>query len=150
MKKVLLPLLVVLFTACVPSLNLPSPWSKFTMADYSMFTQNEIFVTESNSVSFDYTPIGSVHSQAVGGWVKRDGKDTPIVPKDDDYYINSKARKKMYKSPQLQDAFNTLIENMKSIGANGIINLRIIYDTPNPNIDFKPETIMVTGMAIKR
>lgn len=140
MKKVLLfPLIMLLLASCT-SVHLPAPYSRFTIVDYSVFARNGIFVTESNSVNFDYTSIGRVDSRSVGGWVRNDGLKEPINIKED-YFLNPQGRVKNYQRPSLDEAFEVLIENMKKIGANGILNLKI---------ETNSESIIVTGVAIKK
>ena len=63
----------LVLSACSVS-NLPAPKSEIDMIDYSMLTKEGYFVTESNSVSFDYEAIGSIYAVEVGGWVSKDGR----------------------------------------------------------------------------
>lgn len=127
----------------------PAPKSYVGMIDYSVLTSKGLFVTESNSVNFDYQAIGSVIAEETGGWVRKDGKDTSDDPKAD-YYVAS-ASQKIYKSPDIQVVFDNIAKNLLTIGANGIINLKI---TTSSEIDMvsklSVDKITVSGMAIRK
>lgn len=129
---------ILVLSACSVS-NLPAPKSEVFMIDYSMLTQQGYFVTESNSVSFDYEAIGSIYAEEVGGWVPKDGKPKSTDPKEN-YYINS-GRKHIYQKPNLQNTYVNIANKLKAVGANGIINLKV------SNYSNK---IIITGMAIKK
>lgn len=49
-------LAVLLFTSC----SMYKSINETVVIDYSRYTSQGFFITESNSVSFDYKPIGSV------------------------------------------------------------------------------------------
>lgn len=133
---------VLVLSACSVS-NLPAPKSEVIMIDYSMLTQKGYFVTESNSVSFDYEAIGSIYAEEVGGWVPKDGKPESTDPKEK-YYMNSN-RKHIYQAPNLQNAYANIANKLKAVGANGIINLKISLINSNYS-----DKIVITGMAIKK
>lgn len=135
----------LVLSACSVS-NLPAPKSEIDMIDYSMLTKEGYFVTESNSVSFDYEAIGSIYAVEVGGWVSKDGKSEPTDLKEK-YYINSN-HKQVYQAPNLQKVYRNLVNKLKSIGANGIINLKVNFTT-DASIS-NPQKIVITGMAIKK
>lgn len=116
------------------------------MIDYSMLTKEGYFVTESNSVSFDYEAIGSIYAVEVGGWVSKDGKTGPTDLKEK-YYINSN-HKQVYQAPNLQKVYRNLANKLKSVGANGIINLKVNFTTDSSIGN--PQKIVITGMAIKK
>jgi len=146
MKKTLIyALIIVLFSACA-TLR-PDPLSIISVVDYSPLTDRGIFVTESNSVSFEYKAIGSVIVEESGGWIARDGKRSPSSKED--YYIGSS--KKIYQSPKFESTFKKLSEKLESIGANGIINLKISSTSElNRAYNVYVEKITITGMAIKK
>lgn len=93
------------------------------------FVKSWNYVTESNSVNFDYTAIGSIVATEKGGWV------------------NGKAKR-----PATEDALKNIIKELERMGANGIINLNII-----PSVQMSDDlmskvfvsVITVKGMAIK-
>jgi hypothetical protein len=85
---------------------------------------NGFFLTESNSVNFEYFPLGNINS------VARDG------------YENNE-----YKNAEPEDALQEFVNKCTSIRANGAINIKVI-----PIYDKKGEYIVgynISGMAIK-
>lgn len=121
MKKVLLALTVVLLTSCYPH--------KFAtysiLLDYTPYTTDGFFLTESNSVNFEYFPMGSINSVALSGYMK-----------------NNKYR---YAKPE--DALQELVKKGTLIHANGVMNIKV-----RPIFDKKGEYIIgydISGMAIK-
>lgn len=91
--------------------------------DYSRFTKNGIFVTESNSVNFDYEPLGSVVSTSRG----------------------PSASALVSMKVDMDKAFSDIGKKLKEIDADGLINLKI---TNYADKYFYFTT--VTGMAIRR
>lgn len=104
--------------------------------DYSMFPG--MFLTESNSVSFDYQPVGSLFTEEISGEyqvVKKKVGNNDIY--GDEYaVVDGKYR---HANPQSALAFAA--DKAKEMGGNGIINLHI------EKID---GGYCVTGMVIKR
>ena len=87
MRKLLCIILIVILATSCATVKLPQPYSYSNYIDYSAFTEQGIFVTESNSVSFDYQQLGSISVVEVGGWVSVDkGKRTLTVRRNADYY----------------------------------------------------------------
>lgn len=148
MKKLFLLPCMLLLASCAS--YLPAPKSITGMIDYSTLTKNGIFVTESNSVNFDYEAVGSIYAEEVGGFVRKDGKPDPIDPRDD-YYIGSSSGKKVYVRPDVQAAFEKLISKLSQSGANGLINMKIQFTTEQDLISkVIIDKIIVSGMAIKK
>lgn len=168
MKKLLLftlPfLLASIITGCTVQIpHIPS--IKYTESvDYSRFPG--FFITESNSVSFEYQPVASVtttHIQGVEGktlsiWTLQEvneaeeRKNTKF--KDDVYGSNnnkvSKASTEKVEIVTLEGTLEDIVNESKKLNANGIINLRI-----KPITDYDESTIItkgyeISGMAIKR
>ncbi len=97
--------------------------------DYSQYTKSGFFITEANSVSFSYNPIGSVTAVVTSG--NDGGKFVEANYEDALYYLHSKA---------------------KEIGGNGIINLKFEF-IPSRNLQYGVVTmsqVVATGMAIRR
>lgn len=89
--------------------------------DYSEFAKQGIFVSESNSVSFDYQPLGSVVSITQGGST-------------------------LFYSQRIDanEAFKEIASKVKSVGGNGLINFKFNVMTT------KSSSLMtVSGMAIR-
>ena len=104
--------------------------------DYSMFPG--MFLTESNSVSFDYQPIGSLYAEETSGEyqvVKKKVGNNEIYG---DAYAVVDGK---YRHANPQSALTFAAEKAKEMGGNGIINLRI---------EKIEGGYCVTGMVIKR
>lgn len=149
MKKVLFLILAIgLFTACVTP-KMPAPYGFSSFLDYSLLTDKGIYVTESNSVSFDYKTLGSVSVTEVGGWVKK-GKEPKNTRKsnksgDDDMYVgidkSQYTGKNLYVTPSIDVAMERMANTLKEIGANGVINLKVQLDS---------HRIIISGMAMRK
>lgn len=156
MKKVFVSFIlgVLILSSC--SVSLPTPKSTVFVIDYSALTQKGIFVTESNSVSFDYEAIGSVVAEETDGWVKqsllKDKEKQPRKVYQDEYYDDSQYSsrgKNVFIPADLNAALQNLGEQLIEIGANGIINLKIEY-VKVPYVKSSLNSIIVSGMAIKK
>jgi uncharacterized protein YbjQ (UPF0145 family) len=88
-----------------------------------------LFISEANSVSFEYEPLGSVNSVVESGYRKRK-------------YIRATA----------EDALYVLCKEAEKNGANGIINLKITYTWGHDKNGAITRLINVaaSGMAIIR
>ena len=144
MKRLTLLLLTAIsFSSCM-SIRPATSTSSYSI-DYSKFADKGFFITESNSVSFNYTPLSSVYSSQTSGYElllvngvvqKTSSYNGPAVPKTTKTYIDA--------SPEA--VLSALYENAIKQGANGIINLNITSIT---SVSGRP-TITATGMAIKK
>ena len=127
MKKLFLLSLVALFTiSCSPIVYKATTYS----IDYSKYTRDNFFITEAQSVSFEYTPVASVGSIIQTG------------------YLNSKVNGK----PELvfataEDALAYLVVQSQKLGANALIGLKIVNTTATK--DFY-SSFVASGMAVKR
>lgn len=149
MKKVLLMAIVTLFlSSCITKF----PYQKESyVINYSHLSENGFFITESNSVSFNYTPLGSVTSIVTDGYevLSHEKKTYPQNAYPDivkDVYKYGK-----YKIADINDALDILYSETKKLGGNGIINLKITYNTTSKTKDgLSINNYVVTGMAIKK
>lgn len=89
--------------------------------DYTPFTERGIFVTEANNVNLDYTPLGSVVSTTRGA-----------------------VQNLLSYTVDLNEAFESIAEELIKKDANGLINLNISTTYSN-NMYYTT----VTGMAIQ-
>lgn len=144
MKKISFIVLAAMLMASCSSVKLPAPYSVVDFIDYSLLTSKGIFATESNSVSFDYEPLGSVMVVEYGGWGRMERKNSV---RDDTY--SGVSGKNVYIEPALSDAFDDLASKLQELGANGIINFQITYKTRDL-ASYVPGSIVLSGMAIKR
>lgn len=118
MKKLLLLTLLLPLASCS---TLTLQQSTYTnVVDYSEFAKEGIFVTESNSVNFEYTPLATVNSVTTGP------------------YANYSAH-----SIDMDKVFAQMSDKLRQLKANGLINFRIT-NLPSTGL----HTISVTGMAV--
>lgn len=147
MKYIYLLIAVVCLSSC--GIKLPAPEARVFNLDYRYLDENGIFVTESPSVSFDYKAVSSIAVEVKGGYVTRDEADRILEDNNDLYYYPTSNRNKVYVGPIVRDAYDVLIEKMREIGANGIINIRIDQDRVM-NGDVYVDRITISGMAIEK
>lgn len=119
MKKVFFSALILIFMcSCYPKMIR----SSFVL-DYRPFSKEGFFVTESNSVSFKYQPIGSVSSELISGatpyYANSKSPKSENVPKS----TMSDVDKLTYATPDgaLKELYNTCV----LLGANGVVSLKI-------------------------
>lgn len=123
-KIVFLSLCCLLISSC-ETVNIPQV-TVTVLRDYTPMTDKGIFVTESNSVDFDYVPLGSVVSVTSGA------------------YHSSIETGSQSKSVDLGKAFDDISTKLVEKGANGLINLKI----ESSYIGYT-HYMTVTGMAIR-
>lgn len=125
MKQLLFVFTLLTLCFSMVSCTTTAQFTMISTIDYSEFTKRGIFVTEANSVSFDYQPIGSVFSVSQGemkGFV---------------FYNISNVN--------LNKVFQEMAEKLSDMGANGLINLKITSLEANA-VTIK---VSVSGMAIR-
>lgn len=153
MKKFLfITSIVFLLSSCA----VKYPYRQYSaVVDFTEYTNQGFFITESNSVSFDYDPIGSVSSVVKSGYeVLGQEMSAKGNMKDDVYYHENTGKLKFgkYISANIEDALSELVNASKELGANGIINLEVNYisATYDKYGDVaSPSSYIVSGMAIK-
>jgi hypothetical protein len=133
MKKILLLFTVsLLFFSCDTSKYLINS----SYVDYSAITDGkDLFITESNSVSFEYKALGSITVECISGDTNTmDANDFPV-----------------YKIASIEDAFKELIKIADSKRANGVINVQSHFFSAYSigNVTYQSRWI-VTGMLIKK
>ncbi|TZF84057.1 heavy metal-binding domain-containing protein [Pedobacter sp. BS3] len=123
--------------------------SSIITVDYRPYSQSGFFITESNSVNFEYTPLSNVQSYISTGYEKEKGDEIPKKEIDNVYGNRYEGKIKVI-SATAQKAVDLLVDNAKSQGANAIINLKItpIYSTSS-GFSFI-QGYSASGMAIKR
>lgn len=144
MRKILLIILTVfILSSCASIPDIRKPYIRSNgVVDYSEYTSRNFFITESNSVSFDYDPIGSVVAFVESGWEVLNRTTKTITSKDDVYGTASKEKIKYgdYVYAELNDAIEELYQVCKEMGADGVINFS--YSSSDGEY-------VVSGMAIK-
>lgn len=145
MKKILFfTFIVSILSSCATIPDSRNPYSRYHgVVDYSKYTAQGFFITESNSVSFNYQPIGSVTAVVQSGWEVLE-RTTKTSSSNDDVYGSSTKTKVKYGEfirAELDDAIEELYFASKDLGADGIINFSISSSFGE---------YVVSGMAIKR
>lgn len=152
MKKLLLHTLIAMaFIACLSSCvtSYPERREYIGMINYSEFEKNDLFATESNSVNFDYTPIGSLLIEDVGGMDSRKTTSSLSNGGGDDLYSGTK-NKGRYVAPDPNRAVELAVKALKNMGATGIINMKIQFSMEYAPLEqVSVGKITLTGMAIK-
>jgi hypothetical protein len=142
MKKILLisTLFMMLLTSCSTV-----PKSSFYYTDFKQFYDDGFFVTESNSLPFDYIPMGSL--KVVNNWdeivVKgQKVKNTKEVMVDDIYSEGTRTIvPKKVTAPTAESALKEAKAFADKQGADGIMNLDIRH---------KDNAVILNGMLFKR
>lgn len=148
MKRILYFLVLAsILVSCNTSMVL-SPKQYSACIDYGYLSQRGIFLTESNSVSFEYEPLGSLYVECTGGYVKNDkGNSNNTV---EDIYLKRNP-KYSYQPATVEDAFDMALGELKRLRGNGIINLRI--NTTSEYVSAYSvwvNKIIITGMCIRK
>lgn len=150
MKKYLV---LVLITALLSSCAAKYPYKRYsTVVDFEKYTSQGFFITESNSVSFDYNPIGSVSAVIESGYEVIGSK---VNDQRDDVYSFKSTNVKYgdYIDTNINDVIEEIVIIADEAGADGIINLNIQYESGvygKYGSVVRPPMYIATGMAIKR
>lgn len=142
MKKVLLLVVIgfgMFFTGCMPTAKF-GVTSNFV--DYTKYTVKGFFISEANSVSFEYDAIGSISTLVLSGNQGCKNENTKFKGG-----LVGDATNRDYVSATPQDVIEGLYNEAVKQGANGIINVRI---EPYFNTLTKREGLQGSAMAIKR
>ena len=120
--------------------------------DYQMIGHGKVFISESNSVSFEYTPIASITVSELSGHViktKKAKKNEPTTNESvgDDIYYASEKDKTNYREASYVSALKRAVAICENNGGDGIINLKY-----RSEYDYESHKwiVAVTGMIIKR
>ena len=137
MKKIVLLLLAI---PILFSCSVKYPYKEYySFFDYSEHIKKGFFITESNSVNFDYTPIGTVSFIMRSGYEEIEKRDSSIYGE--------------YKDIDVEKAITSIVNIAKMKNANGIINLKVEFV---PAVFEKRKNVIlgngviISGMAIKR
>lgn len=154
MKKliqiVLVAFVAVLFSSCAEQ------WFKTYIADVDYYTaglNGKVFLSESNSVSFEYTPIGSIYLYQEHGYIKGESDKKQKMVKGDPIYgtieIDAfKSKKGEFRWATYESVLRAASESAIKMGGDGIINLQLTLrpDKNNKKVLYPA----VSGMVIKR
>ena len=130
MKKInlfVLAIMAVIFSSCEPKMAIVNYYQ-----DFRDFYDNGFFVTVSNTVPFEYIPVGYIILTDVAGIIyvpETDARVRKDTGGDDDtegiYYNPNKGKKRKW----VKATSNSALEEIKKIaadkGADGILNVRV-------------------------
>lgn len=149
----------LLCAVCVIFFSLTScfPTQKFSrtlsFVDFSSYTKDGFFLTELESVPFDYTTIGTMSVSETSGVDKeyvQDAKEATGFKKYEDGIYGSPSKKtdKHWRSANFYSCLDALVEEAKFAGGDGIVKLQMGFG-------FDKEgrwdgSLNVSGMVIKR
>lgn len=136
-KSLLLFIFITVMSSCITT----SKYAVHTgMVDFKKYNNKGFFITQSNSVSFEYEPIGYVSTIIFSGYdesQKPNQKKTSLAGPDiGKHHVASN-----------EEAFDALYEKCTNEGANGIIN--VDFSTIK-NQQGNIVSVQANGMAIKR
>lgn len=139
MKKVLFSFMLVLVMLSCSTVKYGTYSS---MIDFRYYMDKGFFITQSNSVSFDYEPIGYVQAFSYSGV---DDKAKKKYKKD---YEQSFYANEGWREANIYDAIEGLYNECLKNGANGVIDLKmdVVVDDETGYV----KKAIATGMAIKK
>ncbi|WP_289862893.1 hypothetical protein [uncultured Duncaniella sp.] len=119
--------------------------------DYQEAGQGKVFITEANSVSFEYEPLGSILIVEYPGFVKVTAPSGEVSNEKKKLFAadlyNNKYSNLRYDNASTQSAINYAVEKVLALGGDGIINLRFssYFDK-----SAQKQVVQISGMVIKR
>lgn len=151
MNKLLFILPFCLFLGCAPSIPKPSEYKSMSYIDYESYFKNGFYLTESNSVGFEYIPMGTVNYILMGGYKTSKVEEKTEINPDAKFSVKEKRKKTdtyllTREEYSVYEAIDQVVNECKKKGANGIINLRINVVTG----DYATTGYTISGMAIKK
>ncbi|WP_437921504.1 hypothetical protein [Sphingobacterium sp. LRF_L2] len=143
--------IISMLLSCGPQKSLYTAFA--SSVDYRPYTQKGFFITESNSVNFDYKPVSSVVAVVKSGYSEsKDASVETIKPKK--LPTQQTLIMKDFVEASSQVALDKLYEKAQELGANGIINLKISSFTETGRNNQGQPMVLVgysaSGMAILR
>jgi uncharacterized protein YbjQ (UPF0145 family) len=149
MKKIISFCVVLLLVTSCTTYKIPYRRYSGTI-DFSAYAQKGFFITESNSVSFSYEPLGSITSVVSSGYEILNLEN--LKSNDDIYGSYKKIKYGKMIDASVNDALDELYNSALRLGADGIINFRSEYvpSLYNKAVLITPDSYVVSGMAIRR
>lgn len=149
-KSLMLLLALLLLQSC-SSFHFPRAKDYITTVDYTKYLQEGFFITESNSVNFDYDPVATVYV------LSYEGETDPNSGAGSGWYVDQYGYSRQsgdvdWAFPYPAGVLDKAVKAAKEKGADAIINLSFTPTTRRPfkNENFTLSGLLVTGMAIKR
>jgi len=149
MKKIISFCVVLLLVTSCTTYKIPYRRYSGTI-DFSAYAQKGFFITESNSVSFPYEPVGSISAVVSSGYEVLNSEKSKS--NDDVYGAFQKIKYGKMIDASVNDALDELYNSARRLGADGIINFRseFIPASYNQAALISPDSYIVSGMAIRR
>ena len=148
MKKLLLLIIpVLMLTGCYAKYEAVK---NAYILDYTEFTSKGFFITESNSVNFEYDALGSAAGVSYDGYEVIYKKDQMS---DDTYtrLTDIKVKYGKFIASKPIDALRELCIKVIEEGGNGVINVKIESTSRNiPGTSNSTYGYIATGMAIRK
>lgn len=119
--------------------------------DYSRYTQNGFFITEANTVPFDYTALGSMTVDVISGVDKSyvaPSKSSKDYKFDEMYGSPNEKKPSKWHYATPDEALAAIVERAKTFDADGIVGLNIKAIINQKSL--KIEGYTVSGMIINR
>lgn len=153
MKQFLILSLIFCLGSCVTVPKWPYI-QESSIIDYSQYTNKGFFITQANSVNFDYLAIGSISSKVESGYEILNTNMVKVLG-DDVYSPDQKTKAKIKYGKYIRATPEMALENLykKAVesGANGIVGLTIEPITNySPHYGNVTVGYFVAGMAIKK
>lgn len=149
LKLLTLSVLCISSVSCTPKFS-----SKVYYTDYQRYSDAGFFITESNTVSFDYVPVGSVVVRQTAGVMS----DTEIISQNvpekrgyDELYgeLEKKRHSNSWKLPSDYTALDAVYKVAKEQNADGIINLKITMPEVNNADIIELSGMLITALSFK-
>lgn len=146
-KIVIATAIIASFACCMPQKSLYSAFS--SGIDYKEYADVGFYITESNSVSFEYTPISSLVANVKSGYVNQISSRINSKVK-----ITTSEQNSGYIMASAEVVLEELYQEAIKLGANGIINLKIVASevdgVSDKGLAIPLPTYSASGMAIMR
>ncbi|MEJ2884370.1 hypothetical protein [Pedobacter sp. GR22-6] len=114
--------------------------------DYSKYSDKGFFFSESNSVNFNYVPIGSVNAYNESGYeiisaIKEHKNNDDVLMTAESFHTSTRGYGSKLILADRSELLDEVYKEAVNKGANGVINLKFVFTT---------KSISISGMAIKR
>ncbi|WP_289763767.1 hypothetical protein [uncultured Duncaniella sp.] len=144
----LIPVVAVL-SSCQSNNFMPMLSHQTYYLDYKEAGQGKVFITEANSVSFEYEPLGSILIVEYPGYVKVSDPSGEVQEEKKKLFAanlyNNKESNFKFQPASIQSAMNYAVEKALALGGDGIINLKFSSD-----FNATTNVVQISGMVIKR
>ena len=139
MRKIFFSITIIaLLSSCKASF-----YQYYYVVDFKSYHEQGFFITESNSVNFEYNPVGSV-SVLAGGFVESIPRKNKEEYGNSPKYELSKGGGKFLLTTD--GAMSIFVDKCKELNADGVINFVIVTMIDKNDIP----SHRLSGMAIKR